>query len=76
MLAVHIQIVPFNIVKLFTKTSHIHTYKTQSSKSLLFSTKYSELTFSCAGVKIWNKMLNEFKTSKNLFKKANENVFI
>ena len=43
MLAVHIQSAPINIVKLFTKTSHIHTYNTQSSKSLLFSTKYSGL---------------------------------
>ena len=43
MLDMHIQSTPINIVKLFTKTSHIHTYKTQSSTSLLFSTKYSGL---------------------------------
>ena len=29
---------PINITKLFTKTSHIHTYNTPSSKSHLFST--------------------------------------
>ena len=43
MLDVYIQSAPINIVKLFTKTSHIHTCKTRSSKSQLFSTKYSRL---------------------------------
>ena len=43
MLDVHNQSAPINIVKLFTKTSHIHTYNTRSSKSQLFSTKYSRL---------------------------------
>ena len=37
------QSAPISILKLFTKTSHIHTYNTRSSKSQLFSTKYSRL---------------------------------
>ena len=62
-------------MKLFTKTSDIHTYNTRLSKSQLFSTKYSRLNlqkkaFSGVGVKIWNKILNEFKSlSENAFKK-------
>ena len=75
MLDVHNQSAPINIVKLFTKTSHIHTDNTRSSKSQLFSTKYCRLNlqkkaFSRVGVKIWNKIPNEFKTlSRNSFTK-------
>ena len=43
MFEVHNQSAPINILKLFTKTSHIHTYNTRSSKSQLFSTKHSRL---------------------------------
>ena len=75
MFDVHNQRAPINILKLFTKTSHIHTYNTRSSKSQLFSTKYSRLNlqkkaFSRVGVKIWNKIPKEFKTlSKHSFNK-------
>ena len=64
-----------HILKLFTKISHIHTYNTRSSKSQFFSTKYSRLNlqkkaFSRVGVKICNKIPNEFKTlSKDSFNK-------
>ena len=43
MFDVHNQSAPINILKLFTKISHIHTYNTRSSKSQFFSTKYSRL---------------------------------
>ena len=43
MFDVHNQSAPINILKLFTKISHLHTYNTRSSKSQLFSTKYSRL---------------------------------
>ena len=71
MLDVHNQSALINIVKLFTKTSHIHTNNTRSSKSQLFSTKYSRLNlqkkaFSRVGVQIWNKIPNEFKTSSKI----------
>ena len=76
MFEVHSQSAPINIVKLFTKASHIHTDNTRSSKSQLFSAKYSRLkltkkkTFSRVGAKIWNKIPNEFKTlSRNSFTK-------
>ena len=75
MFDVHNQSAPINILKLFTKISHIHTYNTRSSKSQFFSTKYSRLNlqkkaFSRVGVKIWNKIPNEFKTlSKDSFNK-------
>ena len=50
MLDVHNQSAPINIVKLFTKTSRIHTYNTWSSiKSKLFSTKYSGLNLQKKG---------------------------
>ena len=70
MFDVHNQSAPINILKLFTKTSHIHTiliYNTRSSKSQLFSTKHSRLNlqkkaFSRVGVKVWNKIPKEFKT--------------
>ena len=42
-LDVHNQSAPINIMKLFTKTSHIHPYNTRSSNSQLFSTKYSSV---------------------------------
>ena len=75
MFDVHNQSAPINILKLFTKTSHIHTYNTRSSKSQLFSTKHSRLNlqkkaFSRVGVKVWNKIPKEFKTlSKDSFNK-------
>ena len=75
MFDVHIQSAPINILKLFTKTSHIHTYNTRSSKLQLFSTKHSRLNlqkkaFSRVGVKVWNKIPKEFKTlSKDSFNK-------
>lgn len=75
MFDVHNQSAPINILKLFTKTSQIHTYNTRSSKSQLFSTKHSRLNlqkkaFSRVGVKVWNKIPKEFKTlSKDSFNK-------
>ena len=60
---------------IYYKISHIYTYNTRSSKLQLLSTKYSRLNlqkkaFSRMGVKIWNKILNEFKSlSKFSFKK-------
>ena len=81
MLHVHNQGAPINIVKLFTETSHIHTYNTRSSKSQLFSTTYCRLNlqkraFSRVGVKIWNKIPNEFKTlSKSSFIKQMKTSF-
>ena len=78
MFDVHNQSAPINILKQFTKTSHIypHTYNTRSSKSQLFGAKYSrrnlqKKAFSRVGVrKIWNKIPKEFKTlSKESFKK-------
>ena len=60
---------------IYYKTSHIYTYNTRSSKLQLLSTKYSRLNlqkkaFSRVGVKIWSKILNEFKSlSKFSFKK-------
>ena len=62
MLDMHNQSAPINIAKLCTKTSHIHTYNTPSSKSQLFSTEYSRLNlqkkaFSRVGDKIWNKIV-------------------
>ena len=75
MFDVHNQSAPINILKLFTETSHIHTYNTRSSKSQLFSTKHSRLNlqkkaFSRVGVKVCNKIPEEFKTlSKGSFNK-------
>lgn len=43
MLDVHIDSVPSNIRKLFTRTSNIHTHTNHSSMSHLFSDKYSRL---------------------------------
>jgi len=45
MLDVHNQSAPINIVKLFTKTSHIHTYNTRSSKSQLLMQSTLDLTY-------------------------------
>ena len=86
MLDVHNQSAPISIMKLFTKTSHIHPYNTRSSKSQLFSTKCSrqkkkkkkkkkKAAFSRVGVEIWNKIPDEFKTSKNCFKKQMKTAF-
>ena len=69
MLDVHNDTVPSSIMKLFTRTSNIHTYTTRSSTSQLFSVKYSKKkkAFSGVGVKVWNEMPNE---CKNLSKKS------
>ena len=75
MFDVHNQRAPINILKLFTKTSHIHTYNTRSSKSQLFSTKYSRLNLQkklsrVLVSKFGMRHSNEFKTlSKDSFKK-------
>ena len=50
---------PDNILKLFSRISSVHTYKTRASTSEHFYTKESRLnvkrnTFSHVGVKIWN----------------------
>ena len=67
MLDVHNQSAPINITKLITKTSHIHTYSTRSSKSQLFSTKYLRINLQERLSHVF--IANEFKTlSKNFFK--------
>ena len=69
----HMLLYPFTLLLLFSLKHH--TYNTRSSKSQLFSTKYSRLNlqkkaFSRVGVKIWNKIPKEFKTlSKHSFNK-------
>jgi len=45
------QSAPINILKLFTKTSHIHTYNTRSSKSQLLSTL--DLTYKKGFLACW-----------------------
>ena len=50
---------PDNILKLFSRISSVHTYKTRASTSEHFYTKESRLNvkrnaFSHVGVKIWN----------------------
>ena len=43
MFDIHKDSAPSNIMKLFTRTSNIHTYNTRSSMSQFFSAKYSRL---------------------------------
>ena len=52
---------PTNMLKLFQKTSNIHSYNTRSSTSGKFFVKSSRLeiqnnSFSRLGVKLWNKI--------------------
>ena len=52
---------PTNMLRLFQKTSNIHSYNTRSSTSGKFSVKSSRLeiqnnSFSRLGVKLWNKI--------------------
>ena len=72
MFDVHNDSAPSNTMKLFTRTSNIHTYTTRSSTSQLIRFKYSRLkmqrkAFSRVGVNVWNELPNE---SKNLSKKS------
>ena len=86
MVDVHNDTVPSSIMKLFMRTSNIHTYTTRSSTSQLFSVKYSRLkmkkkkkkkAFSCVGVKVWNEMPNECKNlSKKSFKKEKKRALL
>ena len=86
MLEVHNDTVPSSIMKLFTRTSNIHTYTTRSSTSQLFSVKYSRLkmqkkkkkkAFSRVGVKVWNEMPNECKNlSKKSFNKETKRALL
>ena len=82
MLDVHNYSAPSNIKRLFTRTSNIPTYTTRSSTSQLFRVKHSKLkmqkkTFSRVGVKVWNKMPNEYKNlSKKSFEKETKRVLL
>ena len=79
MLDVHNDTVPSSFMKLFTRTSNIHTYTTRSSTSQLFSVKYSKKkkAFSRVGVKVWNEMPNECKNlSKKSFKKEKKRALL
>ena len=84
MLDFHNDTVPSSIMKLFMRTSNIHTYTTRSSTSQLFSVKYSRLkmqkkkkAFSRVGVKVWNEMPNECKNlSKKSFKKEKKRALL
>ena len=55
------QIAPSNILDLFTKTSHVHSYNTLSSKSQNYYQKFSRLevqnkAFSRVGPRLWNEL--------------------
>ena len=82
MFDIHKDSAPSNIMKLFTRTSNIHTYNTRSSMSQFFSTKYSRLkmqkkAFSRVGVKVWNEMPDKYKNlSKNSFKKETKRALL
>ena len=82
MFDVHNDSAPSNIMKLFTRTSNIHTYTTRSSTSQLIRFKYSRLTvqrkvFSRVGVNVWNELPNESKNlSKKSFKKERKRALL
>ena len=86
MLDVHNDTVPSSIMKLFTRTSNIHTYTTRSSyhNSLALSTqglkckkKKKKKAFSRVGVKVWNEMPNECKNlSKKSFNKETKRALL
>ena len=82
MLDVHTDSEPSNIKRLFTRTSNIPTYTTRSSTSQLFRVKHSKLkmqkkAFSRVGVKVWNKMPNEYRnSSKKSFEKETKRVLL
>ena len=69
-------------MKLFTRTSNIHTYTTRSSTSQLIRFKYSRLkmqrkAFSRVGVNVWNELQNESKNlSKKSFKKERKRALL
>ena len=75
MFDIHDNSAPTNIMRLFTRTSSIHTYATRSSTSQHFYVKNSRLNilkkaFSRVGVKTWNEIPHDLKTlSKKPFKK-------
>ena len=82
LLDVHNDSEPSNIKRLFTRTSNIPTYTTRSSTSQLFRVKHSKLkmqkkAFSRVGVKVWNKMPNEYKNlSKKSFEKETKRALL
>ena len=54
------QITPSNILDLFIKTSHVHSYNMRSSTSQNYNKKFSRLkvqnkAFSCVGPRLWNE---------------------
>ena len=75
MFDIHNNNAPTNIIRLFTKTSNIHTHATRSSTSQHYYVKNSrpnvlKNAFSRVGVKTWNDIPYELKKlSKKLFKK-------
>ena len=63
-------------MKLFTRTSNIHTYTTRSSTSQLIRFKYSRLKMR-VGVNVWNELQNESKNlSKKSFKKERKRALL
>ena len=82
MFDVHNDGAPSNIMKLFTRTSNIHTYTTRSSTSQLIRFKYCRLkmqrkAFSRVGVNVWNELPNESKNlSKKSFKKERKRALL